>query len=460
MKFKHLLLCAAAGILMGGSAQANDILVKKIGGAKAVEYVETCPVFGRSFIKMPGTDICMGLRGGLEVKFSFVNPRTSIKEDGKSFDPPKAVTNTTGWMIKIKPGFDFRSQTEYGTLRTFFAFKTEIDNGIHNDRLPVLTGSPDFKIDKAYIEWAGFLVGLQNSPFQYFAHDDVILSISADPKITNFQFTYTWKLGSGTKATLGVEDTGDDIKMRFNDLNKLVETTTGGGKPDVGPQRWNYAIVSSLSTEQSWGDGKLAVMLDPLATQNGVHREVKWGWAALAGITLNLPQLGPKDQVMFQAVYCDGVVKNACLQKNLSIFDDNGFVIEGLQRKDVAAFLTPDGTGGWKTNTTKITSLAAQYRHYWAPLCRSNITGSYAIVNTPDVAHTALLKNGGLGNARGWDAALNLIWGESRKTAEIGTEVMWKSLQQDLPLAGSVIVSPYEKDPKGWAATTWIKRSW
>src|SRR5689334_6489178 len=98
MKFKHLLLCAAAGILMGGSAQANDILVKKISGAKGVEYVETCPAFGRAFIKMPGTDICMALRGGLEMKFSAVSARDSIKENGKELDPPKNVANTTGWM--------------------------------------------------------------------------------------------------------------------------------------------------------------------------------------------------------------------------------------------------------------------------------------------------------------------------------------------------------------------------
>jgi hypothetical protein len=185
---KTVLLGSAAGILAVGAAQAADLPVKK--AAAAVQYVETCPVYGAGFYKLPGTDICIRHFGSVKFNFAFQNARDFYDErDRLRIDAN--VANTTGWQWTIRPGWDFRSPTEFGTLRTVVQMRVDQRNGVHQDDDPVLTGAMRTTnlIHRGYIEWAGFLIGRASSQFIYWDQDDVVTAIGGDPKTTAMPFT-------------------------------------------------------------------------------------------------------------------------------------------------------------------------------------------------------------------------------------------------------------------------------
>src|SRR4051812_30425361 len=202
---KTVLLGSAASLLAVGVAQAADLPVKK--AAAAVQYVEVCPVYGAGFYKLPGTDICIRHFGSVKFNFAFQDERTSWFGPGDT-EVQAGASNTTGWEWTIRPGWDFRSPTEYGTLRTVVQLRVDMRNGIFESASPALTGTQRVNnmIHRGYIEWAGFLIGKAGSQFPYWDQDDVIGAIGGDPKTSAMQFTYVFTAPGGFKATIGLED--------------------------------------------------------------------------------------------------------------------------------------------------------------------------------------------------------------------------------------------------------------
>jgi hypothetical protein len=197
------------------------------------------------------------------------------------------------------------------------------------------------------------------------------------------------------------------------------------------------------------------------------NHEIGTAFALLAGVTFKVPSLGSGDQLMLEASYCDGV-SHGCggtgggAANTSTEFERDGQYLEGLRRTDFDAYLVPDGSGGWDFENTKWMGVAAQYRHYWAPLWRTNIHGSYQKIKTPDIAKTMDLDDDGRGDARVWDIGANLIWGKSRQTAEIGVEVLYKSVKQDLPNGQTAAdLDPgIDVNPSGWTVNAFIQRAW
>ena len=484
---KTALLGSAAAIVATGAAQAADLPVKK--AAAAVQYVETCPVYGAGFYKLPGTDICIRHFGSMKFNFAFQNERNAIfwPPDPNS-DPSPAqagASNTIGWQWTIRPGWDFRSPTEYGTLRTVVQMRVDQRNGVHENDDPVLTGvmRTSNLIHRGYIEWAGFIIGRTSSQFIYWDQDDVITAIGGDPKTTATQFTYVFAAPGGFKATIGLEDSSAWTSGggSFVDLT----TTTPAGFPSVGPNR-RYDIIGSLSTEQAWGSAKVSGAAhftqtnndtDPLGP-NGIPDETKTGtgWAALAGITFNLPWLGPKDQLLLEATYSNGAVAysgiNGGAENDFVSFERRGQYLDGLQNTSTVSdtFLVDNGNAGdYDIKKNKAWSVAGQLRHYWSPLWRSNLMASYHAVDMPSQACNGpnrTVAQGGAGQGwcdpKAWDVAANLIWGRSRKTAEIGVEAAYKSTSVDASPAMQRFAdrNGYDVSPSGWVVSLFIQRSW
>jgi Porin subfamily len=467
---KTVLLGSAAGLLAAGAAQAADLPVKK--AAAAVQYVEVCPVYGSGFYKLPGTDICIRHFGSMKFNWGFQNEREAWEPDGiGAIDAivQSGGSNTVGWQWTIRPGWDFRSPTEYGTLRAVVQMRVDQRNGVFQDDEPVLTGDMRTTnlIHRGYIEWAGFLIGRAGTQFVYWDQDDVVTAIGGDPKETTMQLTYVFTAPGGVKATIGLEDSatwhgGVDIGVPSPFGLDAIFT--------AGPQRL-YDIVGSLSTEQSWGSAKIAGIVHWIHTggdrldANGAadSNEQGVGWAVLGGVTFNLPMLGPKDQLLLQAQYCDGVNAacgvNGGAANDPSAFERRGQFLDGLQRlSDVDAWLVADGSGSWDFKNTKAWSVEGQLRHYWAPLWRSNLMASYVNIDVPRAGFLAT----GVGDANTWDVAANLIWGQSRKTAEIGVEVVYKQLNQDVHrfTAAEARRRGVDTDPNGWAVVGFIQRNW
>jgi Porin subfamily len=116
---KSLLLGGAAGLVAVAGAQAADLPVK----AKPVEYVKVCSLYGEGFFYIPGTDTCLKI-GGLVRYDQYFGPTGgsgaphivggAARND--SFDSPDYATRA-----RTVVSFDARTQTEYGTLRSYAA---------------------------------------------------------------------------------------------------------------------------------------------------------------------------------------------------------------------------------------------------------------------------------------------------------------------------------------------------
>src|SRR6266849_2935042 len=152
---KMLLGTAAATMAVSGGlgtgAQAADAMLKK---APPVQYVKICDRYGYGFFQIPGSSICLQLRGQVQSDNAyqgtkdlvFVSPsKTSGLYGGKSLNPIPAggsVGNSTvqfanqqdnwGYEVTAKPRFDARTETSMGTLRAYAEIKIQVDAGAFN----------------------------------------------------------------------------------------------------------------------------------------------------------------------------------------------------------------------------------------------------------------------------------------------------------------------------------------
>ena len=129
---KSLLLGSAAGLVAVAGAQAADLPVK----AKAVEYVKVCSLYGAGFYYIPGTDTCIKIGGYVRTEWNH--------NAGGSFTPTASTerrrvytrADATRWSTvpAVSFTFDVRSQTEYGTLRSYRPRRLAVDD---QHRLPI-----------------------------------------------------------------------------------------------------------------------------------------------------------------------------------------------------------------------------------------------------------------------------------------------------------------------------------
>jgi len=475
---KTVLLGSAAGILATGVAQAADLPVKK---AAAVQYVEVCPAYGRGFFKLPGTDICIRQLGYIKLGIAAAPAHDAKRSSGGTITRAHAGDNV-GWQSSVRPGWDARSPTEYGTLRTVVQLRLDQRNGLLEGRPPQGTGAFRPSTQRAYIEWAGFTFGRQATQFQFYDQGDILGALGGSPKTTTQQLTYTWQAPGGLKATIGLEDPD-----AWSAGNGAVSTVGGTMVIVRGPTRM-YDVVASLSTEQSWGSAKISGAAHEVSTiattssgglvgtncslfagvgtsSGSCVTERTTGWAALAGVTFLLPSLGAGDQITLEASHGNGAIAYAGVNgggtANPGSFERTGQWTGGLVRDgDADVFAVNNGNGTYSLQKTKATSFIGELRHYWNPLLRSNLIVSHTRITPPAVARNSTLSDGGIGKGNVTDVGVNLIWGKSRQTAEIGVEVVYKKVKQNLPLGQPALAAGIDKDPSAWGVNAVISRTW
>jgi hypothetical protein len=461
--FKSALMGCGLAALALATAQAADLPVKKAGSP--VQYVEACPAFGGGFYKLPGTDMCMKPFGSIKFNFAFQDERNAWFGPGDALVQAGA-SNTVGWQFSVRPGWDFRAPTEYGTLRNVVQLRVDQRNGVHENDDPVLTGAmrTNNLIYRGYIEWAGFLIGRAPSQFVYLDQEDIVTAIGGDPSTTTAQATYTFDAPGGVKATIGLEDSS----AWSSSAGAFTDLTVGRGDIGDGPNRL-FDIVATLSAEQGWGGAKLSGAIHFTQTNgdldlNGAPDTTKigTGWAVLGGVSFNLPTLGAKDQLLLEATYSDGAVAfsgiNGGAENDFTAFERRGQFLNGLQNFWITDAYARNSSGGWELENTHAWSVLSQFKHYWAPLWRSNLTMSYHQADVPSIGFATT----GFGSTSAWDAAFNLIWGQSRKTAEVGGEVAYKSTSQQVSpaIAAAAFRNNIDVNPAGWAISFFMKRAW
>lgn len=366
---KNVLLGSVAGLAMVGTAAAADLPVK----AKAAEYVKICSTYGAGFYYIPGTDTCLKLGGYVQNDYYY-----------QDFDNvPSYDYADTYFRLRGAIRLDARTQTEYGTLRSFMEWRLQYGN---SSDIPGSDGtSPNLK--SAYIQFAGFTFGKVQSFFDYYADnnvwgiDSVALTADYDANVA----AYTADFGNGFTATISIEDD----TVRATGVDDFPNFNTNSDIP---------ALVGNLNYEGEWGGFQVSGVIRQVTTDyadpgiTGFSDEV--AWAVLGGVKFNLPTLGEGDTLYIEATYADGSM-------NYTGINGNGSPLYTVQ--DIYY------TGaGWETATAW--TVAAELTHYFTPNVFGVVFGNYGEADIPDGAYVPSLDIFTVGGSLNWSPVKGLLF--------------------------------------------------
>jgi hypothetical protein len=260
---KSLLLGSAAGLVAVAGASAADLGVKK---PSAVEYVKTCPTYGAGFFVVPGTTSCLKLIGRVRLDYIFDNARIR-------------ANNNNRFRARGYVGFDHRTATEYGLLRTYVRAFFQRENGADSTTL-----------EYAFIQFGGLTAGRVTPTFEHGWNQFYTYSgqggtgYHSDISYTN-SIGYTFNAGGGFSATLAIDD-ASERRVGF----------AGRAMPE---------IVGSLAYDQAWGSLKLSGAVFQLRNINP-NISTKYGYAVEGAAKFNLPMLTKGSNLWFSAGYSQG----------------------------------------------------------------------------------------------------------------------------------------------------------
>lgn len=443
---KSLLLGSAAGLVAVAGAQAADLPVK----AKAVEYVKVCSLYGAGFYYIPGTDTCIKIGGFVRAEWNHNSSGSFATNVNGANAQYNRVSNTLIARTRGLVTFDTRSQTEYGTLRSYiragWQWTTDTDT---------LGGSATATYaDRFFIQFAGFTFGKTQSFFD--APNIQYMTLS-----TNYAFAdtggsgtpvaaYTWQLGNGVTATLSLEDQsereGTVVDLSTAALRAAAFSPAANNAFDTHGQMMPD-IVANLRVDQAWGSAQVSGALHNVKAQyygtpGGVsgqqgHPDDDWGWAVTAGMTLKMPW-DPKDTLTFGAIYGEGATRyvmspGAGYVNNLMANLHNPGVI-GVAWADDAYF----GASPGQLELSQAWSAYAGFEHFWTPTLRQSIHGQYVSYSansaTVDSLICGVAGNNRLGTApagcadwSAWQVGSRLLWNPV-SNLDIGLEVMYSKV--------------------------------
>lgn len=257
MRLKALFLGAGAGVILAGPALAltGD---EGEGEGGAVEYVRVCDLYGAGFFYIPGTDTCLKIGGYVRFETQFNAPNNGANSRWDF---------TTGYGVK----FDARTQTAYGTLRSYVSLQGDTSDHIVGSDPPI----SGIDIHKSFIQFAGFTIGANNSimepKYGYTIFDD------EQPDLITDQIRYSWQLGNGFQGSIGIEDP----RKRWGSALPNPYST-----PD---------IVGQVRIDQAWGNMSFSGGATDLG--HGLN------WGVQLDTTIKLDTLGQGDRLRFALGY-------------------------------------------------------------------------------------------------------------------------------------------------------------
>ena len=212
---KRVLLGSAAGLVAVAAAQAADVPVK----GNPVEYVRVCDLYGAGFWYVPGTDTCIkiGAYTRVDAFYGATGAGAPIGLfNGGSGDPGGAFvlgTNNFNFRNRNDISFDMRTQTEYGTLRSYIDIGSQIStSGFTPPGLGVVSGPSSIWLTRAFLQFAGFTAGRIRSFFDMVnpgAFSLLAQRTNGDTAVNGIVgLAYTYELGGGWSASLSFEDPG------------------------------------------------------------------------------------------------------------------------------------------------------------------------------------------------------------------------------------------------------------
>ena len=447
---------------------------------------------------MPGTDLCIKIGG-------WIRAEAMDGQTGGSFTwgPFAGVQNnrTTNNLDFRARGYitaDVRNQTEYGTIRGY------ISVGISSNDTGLTGGAnappTEFSSNRAFVQFAGLTAGLSQSFYDFYSTPAMQYrggftpaSDTGDPGWVTF--AYTAQLGGGFSATIAAEERRTEQVIDASGLNG--GTSSGNVSPGAGfnipvgvgagvaatgipgnltPGNGAYGgfqapdVIGNLRVDQAWGGAQImgalhelnplnystAVGVVPSSTSgsNLAHASDSWGWAAGAGLKLNLPMITQGDWFQAQVNVTQGALGYAFFSEKSNWGMTNGAqeafgvlsdcVYGGLQ--GVAASQTScQKTSAWGVN--------AGFEHYWTPSVHESFYGDFYQVNYGSTANAMLCSFAGAGNGAGtgtaavatagcnnnwstWAVGSRLQW-DVTKSFYLGVEVLYTQLKSATVAAGT-----------------------
>lgn len=388
---KNVLLGSVAGLAMVGTAAAADLPVK----AKAAEYVKICSTYGAGFYYIPGTDTCLKVGGYVTADTYYTKVERTITAasfDGGYYRFKGDPDGQFDFYSRAAVQLDARTQTEYGTLRSYIEGRFEqgqsygygqSSDGTTNDTFS--DGTRNRAVLKyAYIQFAGFTFGQATSAFDFWAGDGWYGirpgNFYSDQSLNVIQ--YTADFGNGFSATIALEDgNAREDDYGFADWTPFGSSFTSDGQqvPD---------IVANIAYEGTWGAFKISGAYHNIGDtyytgfdefETPVARFLNAddsGWAALAGVRFDFAET---TTLYVEGAYAKGAPGYLGLAGAIPVVDYYG-----------------DGVAGWY--------VGGSLTHYWTPSVFTTLVGSYT--QTDDYA----ILGGTTVDFTGYNVGANIGW--------------------------------------------------
>jgi hypothetical protein len=478
---KSLLLGSAAGLVAVAGAQAADLPVK----AKPVEYVKVCSAYGAGFYYIPGTDICLRVGGYVWSEFEVNNfgagPNYATGAIGGDNIRNRA-DDWTSFRVRFDMIFDARTNTEYGTLRSYasvgWQWTTNLD-GFQQQQLPASTGNYAWYYDRAFIQFAGLTFGYVGSFFDF---DPSLVLNQQTSKSFKFSpaIAYTAQLGSGISASISMEDSttrrtnityagsnaglvtagyfspSTTVNIGNNVLVVPVAISDSGFGANFYSGQYMPDFIANLRVDQAWGDAQISGAVHQIKTTlagagatfgDGLGGTVaavpgmalgpvKYGYAGLAGVNFKLPMLGAGDSIQVEGAWAKGAVDYTGLSANPYSNASSLGYRSGAVGPVIDLFDSYVDANGQHLPTAY--SINAELRHFWTPTIRSSVAYGYNKFKAPAAAEVAgpagpAGSTNGVGNFPSGtinQVTANLIWSPVPKL-DLGVEAVWFTMKTD-----------------------------
>ena len=489
MKFVgSLLLSSAAMIAVVGAAQAADLPVK----AKAIQYVKICSAYGPGFYYIPGTDTCIKLGGFIRADM-LVNSNTD--NVGNTGGPAGANNRfTNGYTTKTTSNvrIDTRTETEYGTVRTYMesvfvwmgssytanpaAPGSTIYSAIGTVPAPnnATTGNVaagGFALYNAFIQFAGFTIGRAvsqfSAPWINYPGNNFDGLVGGGGTVTGVnQFSYTADFGQGYAVTISAQDPTAYYQAGVNNLS-------AGGPYGVSDYAGTIVpdIVGMFRVDQAWGlfQASAAAHDNHVAYYGGAgllnggtelagHPDDKWGWAAQLALSIKNIPTGPGDTINLQAVYTDGATRYNI--QDLSAFSTANTVYGGSSLQgayqSIGLGMAPDTVfaNGTQQQSIQTWGLNGAYTHNWNESWNTAVYGAYAKVSYNAAAKTLICGGGtGMGSFQAAFGAGVTSCNPDFSLTQLGTITRWTPVK-NLTFSADLTYTHLDQSYAGTAVTS------
>jgi hypothetical protein len=435
---KSLFLGSAAGLVAIAGAQAADLPVK----AKPVEYVKICTLYGDGFYYIPGTDTCLKVGGYVRADYAYNAETNTAEYAGTNGAQDRATARnayTTRHRLNIQ--LDSRTQTGYGTLRTFESLHVE------NRGTGGATNQVETVVQRAFVQWVGFTIG-HTSSFTDNAGslgDGGLRSLfqshveSTQSANGINQIAYTWELGNGITLNVGADE------QRAGTLSNLTTATVTPGSAvtssRTGEEHPNPWVA--LRVNQAWGKASLAFIAQenrglyyttaapavgpacPVGAQSGTSQcfypDDVWGWAVKFGVEFNMSMIAPGDRMAVFGNYSEGLSRMAASNTlNAGLYGAGGAA--GTLGTLAFGWIS-DGVylNGGQIEQTTVWTAGGAYEHFWSPQFSSSVYGGIAVIDY----NAAVVNSGAFCKAAGVTPLSGQACDPSFALWQVGTHHDW-----------------------------------